>query len=472
MNQETRLKPRVAIVRSESPEKALSEGLEKLGGISEFIQEGDIIFIKISLRSTSGFPSHSNLNLVKKLISLCKDANPKKIYVGSFLTERITIKFVDEIFELKAYFKALGAEFVFLDNSDLYNEKINESSNLKDLKSQNQEKININNSIIEIPKILLKSDKFINLNQVNVSPINQCTLSLDNQFSILPKKYREIHYTEENKKDIVKNDKYQEELSKRIIDAYLIKKPILTINDLFYILEGAGPYIYKDSNLKTSNFLIVGTDSIAVDTITLMLMNLNTSNNKIIVEAVNRGVGPKLLSDIEIIGETLQDSTFEINLCKTKLSNIRIQNIHPFTGSMCSGCFLKAYHLLNIFKSYLVKDLKYIRQNNLLVGVNPPDISPEDPIILFGDCAIETTRDYAFRKITKKTLIRKKDKKVTNKHILELPGCPPNLWDCFYQIKDFFGKGDMPNLNYFISLYKKTGFLNSRKELKNWEEIE
>jgi len=472
MNQETRLKPRVAIVKSESPEKALSEGLEKIGGISEFIQEGDTIFIKITLRFASGFPSFSNLNLVKKLISLCKKANPKKIYVGSFLNEKITIQLIDEIFQFKEYFKILGAEFVFLDNSYFNNEKFNKSGNLKDLKNQSQKVININDSSIEIPKMILEADKFINLNQVNVSPLNQCTLSLENQFSILPKKYREIHYTDDNKKDIVKNDKYQEELSKRIIDAYLIKKPILTINDLFYILEGAGPYIYKDSNLKTSKFLLVGTDSIAVDTITLMLMNLNTSDNRMIVEAVNRGIGPKLLSDIEILGETLEDNIFEINLCKTKLSNIRIQNIHTFSGDMCSGCFLKAYHLLNIFKTYLIKDLKYLRENNLLIGINPSDISPEAPIILFGDCAIETTRDYAFRKITKKTLIRKKEKEVTNKNILELPGCPPNLWDCFLHLKDFFGKGDMPNLNYFISLYKKTGFLNSKEELKNWEEIE
>jgi len=470
MSQENHLEPKVAIIQSENHQNCLSMGLEKLGGIGQFIKEGDVIFLKITLRLPFGFPNNSDLDLVKELIEICQQANPKKIYIGSYPIERIPLSIFDEMMGLEDFISELGANFVYLDNSDVFNQS-KKSDELKAIKDQNLEKINLNEEKLELPKIVMECDKIINLNQVNVSPFNLCGLSLENQFSILPNKYRDLFYDREDKTNIVENDLYREDLTNKILNTYLIKKPILTINDLYYILENAGPNVYKDSNLKRTNLMVLGTDSIAVDVITLMLMNLETSKSSILVEAVNRDLGPKLISDIEIIGENIEENNFEINLCKTNLTDIRIQNIHTHCGEMCSGCNLKAYHLLNIIKTYLVKDLKYIKKNDLLIGLNPPKISHDNNIILFGDCAIKTTKDYEFRTITKKTLIRKNEKEVRNKDILEITGCPPNLNDTFKELIDYFGKKTLPNLNYFLKLFKKSRIKESKDKLKMWEDL-
>ncbi|TXT64417.1 MAG: hypothetical protein BAJALOKI3v1_210004 [Promethearchaeota archaeon] len=472
MTSETIPKPRVAIERADTASECLSKSIESLGGIREFVQEGDIVFLKISLRLPFGFPTNSNLDLIKKVIELCGQANPKKIYVSSFPAGSITLAKFDDLMDLEEYFRNLGAEFIYLDNSDIYRTNSVKSEELKKIKENTLQKVKFDNETVEIPKIILDSDKVININQVNVAPNNICTISLINQYSILPYHHRNLDCAGREKTKIIEKKLYLKDQINRILETYLIKKPTLTINDLFYVLEGAGPFIYKDSNLKKTYLLVVGTDSIAVDVITLMLMNIETSKSSLLVEAVNREIGPKLLSDIELVGLDLDENKFEIKMCEKDLSKIKIQNLHTHCGKMCSGCFSKAYHLLHIIKSYLIKDLKYIGNNNIVVGLKPPELSTENDIILFGDCAIESTEDYNFRTLKKKTLIRKNEKTVKNKKILSISGCPPNLDQTFNALYEYFGKKNMPNLQYYFKVIKKSSFKDSKENLKKWEGVE
>jgi uncharacterized protein (DUF362 family) len=469
MTSESIQKPKVAIERADTLVECLSKSIENLGGIRKFVQEEDIIFLKISLRLPFGFPSNSNFDLIKEVIDLCRQANPKKIYVGTYPAGEITLSKFDDLMDLEEFFRNLGAQFVYLDNSDVYHTNSVKSEELKKIRENTLDEVKLDNVVVEIPKIIMDSDKLININQVNVSPKNVCTTSLINQYSILPYNYRNLSFTGKEKSNIIENDLYQEEQTNRILETYLIKKPTLTINNLFYVLEGAGPFIYKDSNLKQTNLLVVGNDSIAVDVITLMLMNIDTSKNSLLVEAVNRDIGPKLLSDIELVGVDLDMNKFEIQVCEEELSKIRMQNLHTHCGKMCSGCFSKAYHLIQIIKSYLIKDLKYIGKNNLVVGLKPPEISPESDIILFGDCAIESTEDYDFRTLKKKTLIRKNEKIVKNKKILEISGCPPNLYQTFHALFDYFGKKNMPNLQFYFKVLQKSSLEDSKERLQKWE---
>ncbi|GAI67119.1 unnamed protein product, partial [marine sediment metagenome] len=82
-------------------------------------------------------------------------------------------------------------------------------------------------------------------------------------------------------------DQYKQDLITNILDVFSVKKPNLVINDLFYFLEGAGPFIYKDSNLKATNLIVVGSDAVAVDLITLRLFEIDLLNSDILLEARN-----------------------------------------------------------------------------------------------------------------------------------------------------------------------------------------
>ncbi|GAH09801.1 unnamed protein product, partial [marine sediment metagenome] len=149
---------------------------------------------------------------------------------------------------------------------------------------------------------------------------------------------------------------YKQDLISNILDVYSIKKPNLVINDLFDFLEGAGPYVYKDSNLLHTGLVVVGRDAVAVDLITLKLFNIDLLNSDILLEAQNRNLGITDISDINLIGENLDNSRLEAKLSVYRLDDINIKNTTINAGRLCSGCFKEAYHLLNFIKTHMTKD--------------------------------------------------------------------------------------------------------------------
>jgi len=471
MSETSSKKPLVAVIKGKSPEENYLEGIEKLGGISQYIEEGDNVFLKITLRVPMGYPMNSNFDLVKEVIISCKKAGANKIYVGSFSSKEIALKIFNDLLGLESYFKALGAEFVYLDNSDYYIQKSN-NQKLGDLKANSLKDVNIGEKKIQVPEVITNSNKIIVINQVNVNPLFMCDLSLINYYSVLPAKFRDINYGENVlNEEIVKSDLFRQDLISNILNTYAIKKPILTINDVFYILEEAGPFIYRDSNLKKTNVLIMGTDLISVDAITLRFLGFDVFKNDLVSKALERSLGPEHISDIKLLGEDLGKISIDINQCFSHLEDIKIPNIFVSSGNMCSGCFLRAYHLLNFMNSRMIKDVKNLPNQSLLVGLNPPEALFKDHVILFGDCAIKSTKNYKFRTKTKKTLLRKKEMQVKNKNILTLSGCPPNINDCLKLIFEYYDKSDLPNLNYLIRSLRTSNFFKYSKKLKKWEDL-
>jgi hypothetical protein len=265
------------------------------------------------------------------------------------------------------------------------------------------------------------------------------------------------------------------------------------INDLFYILEGAGPVIYKDSKIKKAKTLVIGNDSVAVDLLTLKLMNIETINHDLILEANRRGLGVTDLQKITILGEKIEDNVFDIELCRPKLEDIKVHNITINTGRNCSGCQSYAYHLLNYMKTHLTKDLKYNPKNAFLIGQNPSEPTNYNNILIYGDCAINSTKDRSFRQVirnvnkslldeTKKIIFKKqkdkgkqktrdKTKVKPNKKILEVPGCPPDFIDSIELLLKYYGKGNMPNLTFCKKILDLVINPKTSKNLKALEVI-
>jgi len=446
----------VVISKNSNPSKAITNGLEKLGGISGIVQKGDQVFIKINLRVPYGFPANLNFGSLRTIIELCKRVEAKNIIVGSFPDNGIRTDSISNIMGLQSYVESLGAEFLFLDDQNRYPLKT----------------VELKEKIIEIPKIILETDKLIIFNQVSVDPLFKCTISLLNSYSLVPNKYQKIQKIIRPGKDYLFLDQYKQDLISNILDIYSIKKPNLVINDMFDFLEGAGPYVYKDSNLLHTGLVVVGRDAVAVDLITLKLFNIDLLKSDILLEARNRNLGITDISNINLIEENLDDSRLEVKYSVYKLDNINIKNTTIKAGRICSGCFKEAYHLLNYIKTHMTKDLKYIKRQYFLTGENPPEPESLDHIIVFGDCAIKSTKNGEFRTIrtpsdknyieTIKGKIGKdqksqkvtKVKEKTNKQVIEIPGCPPNLFESLNSILKYYGKSQAPNLSFYNNLIK------------------
>jgi len=236
---------------------------------------------------------------------------------------------------------------------------------------------------------------------------------------------------------------------------------------MFYFLEGAGPFIYKDSNLIRTGLVVSGSDAIAVDLITLNLLKIDLSDSDILLEVRNRKLGITDVSKINLIGENLDDNKLIVNFSVNKLNEITINNTYLQTGRICSGCFKEAYHLLNFMKTHMTKDVKYIRKQSILIGENPAEPETVENIIVFGDCAVKTTKNCDFRyiqvlkkenviktvgdKVKKEKSSQKKPivKKKVNKSIIELPGCPPDMHLSLKTILKYYGKSQAPNLSFY-----------------------
>ncbi|MFX0166426.1 MAG: DUF362 domain-containing protein [Candidatus Hodarchaeota archaeon] len=476
------LNTEVAIVKGDTPKETVLNGIEVLGGIHKFIKEGDQVFIKFNLNLPTGFPTNTNFDVLVSLITSCKKAGASKIYLGSFPFKGISIDTISNILNLKDHFNSFGAELVFLDNSDIFKEKNFKKEQLNQIKDKSFTKVNINEKKYFVPKTIIDSDKFIIVNQVNVDPLFKLNLSLLNSYSIIPPKYQEIICNENRDPDYIPFDQYKNDLISNVIDVFTIKQPDLVVNDLFYLLERAGPYIYRDSNLKKTGIVIIGNNAVPVDLTTLKLLNIDIQNYNLILEANQRGLGTIDPQKIEILGEKIEDNKININLCISKLENINVKNIIVNTGHICSGCFKQAYHLLNFMKTYMTKDLKYNSKNAFLVGQDPLEPEHFTNVLLFGDCAIKSTNASNFRKIEKvsrkNTASKKKSKKSkkhsshkqekvkekTNKKILEFQGCPPDILDCLELLFKYYGKKNLPNL-FFIRTILET-IVNPKEQEK------
>ena len=444
----------VALIKSTTSKDAVLKGISKLGGISKFVKEGDLVFIKINLRNPSGFPTNTNFDVISSVISLCTDAGAKEIYVGSFPDQHVKIKALADALDLQTLFRKCRAKLLLLDDEEQYSQEI----------------INQNNKEFKIPSAILKCDKIISINQVNVDPVFTCTLSLLNSYSIISSEAQQIKKQLRVGKDYLHLDQYKKDLISNILAVFMIKKPDLVINDLFYILEGAGSFIYKDSNIKNTGFMVIGSDAVAVDFITLELLNIDISKQDLLMEARDEKIGIVDLSEIKLIGEDIEKNKLDINFCASKLEDVEVKNTDIKKGRLCSGCFNQAYHLLNLMKSNMTKDLKYIERQSLLIGEKPQEPESLENILIFGDCAINSTKDRTFRKINiekgknliekaknkikkeKKKKSKSKTKIISNKQILELPGCPPDILKCISSIIKYYGKDEVPGLNLYYNL--------------------
>ncbi|MFX1420360.1 MAG: DUF362 domain-containing protein [Promethearchaeota archaeon] len=479
-------KTEIVISKGNTPKESLIHGIEQLGGISKFINKGDQVFIKFNLNLPGGFPTNTNLDVLESLISSCKEAGAEKVYIGSFPPRGIPIKSISDFLNLKEHFERLEAELIFLDNSDFFEKKEISQEKLKKVKYDSLTWVEINGNEFLVPNVILNSNKFISINQVNVNPLFQLNLSLLNFYSIIPPKYRKISTkTKEN----LPNDQYKKQLISNILDVLSIKQPNLIINDLFYILEGAGPYLYKDSKIRKTNLMVIGNNAIAVDIITLNILNLEINNSEIVAQAQLRHTAAPILSDIKVLGEKIEDIRTQVELCVSELKDIKVRNVSINSGKICSGCFKYAYHLLNVMKTYMGKDLKYNVNNSFLIGENPPEPKEANNYIIFGDCAIHSTKSFKFRKIiikpnkhiigdVKSKILKKqkskksiKFKEKQNKNILELPGCPPIIFNCLESFLKYYGKKNLPNLDLLLNTNRfwLNGHLNDK--LKLWEAL-
>ncbi|MFO8020130.1 MAG: DUF362 domain-containing protein [Promethearchaeia archaeon] len=484
---------KAVIGKGKSRKEAYQNSIKDLDGLSTIIKNKDKIFIKCNLRLPNGFPTNTSFEMIKQVVSSCKAAGATEIYVGDVPYEGISLKKMDDLLGINSFLKEIGAKLAFLDNSQYFRSDELDQDQLTLKKHQTFEEINQGENTYLYPKAVLDCDKFILLNQVNVTPLFKIRYAIASTFSLISNDQQKIINPQTVDKEYLEEDEYKKELISKMIEVYSINPPDLVINDCFYLMEGAGPYIYQKSQLKKTDLMVVSSSALAADLILQHLCELDISEDHLLAECKERKLGPVDLSEIDLIGgiSKLNDYKIDIDLPVTRTDLIHLKNLSIKEGLMCSGCKRSLYHLLNLIDSNMVKDLKYIGKNSLLAGQDPPnhDKHYSDNIIVFGDCAIKSTPEAEFREIRTqkekisfleflkskfktdyepKTTLKEKVKE--NENILEISGCPPRLADTVQGLIDYFGEKELPQLSLFNNMINLS-VCEDKEQLKEWEKL-
>lgn len=282
------MNPRVSIVKvhEDRVDDAVNEAVNLLGGLSRFIKPRGTYLIKPNLFTTKT-PQQGATTDMRIVLTIAKRI--KKLGAEPV---------VGECPAMAAYarpdtvFEGLGIR------------KLCEESNvaLKVLDREKPLKIKTEESVILnefwFPEFVLECDGIINVPKLKTHVLTTLTCAVKNLFGLQQGGSKARYHV------LTRND--PERFSHLLLDLYISIKSKVKINvvDSIICMEGEGPTTGDPVNL---GLIIAGTDAVAVDMVASIIMGWDPMEVGTNYLAVKRGLAPSDISEIEIVGEALED---------------------------------------------------------------------------------------------------------------------------------------------------------------------
>lgn len=250
----------IAIVSGGSPSANLEKALLALGGIERFVHSGDRVIIKPNLL-TAREPQYAvttNPELVGALVSRALEAGASDVLVFDYSTgsqaEALEASGIGD-----AVRKAGGRTKILTDN-DFESVAIPRGKVLKSW---------------PFVKDIFEADVFINVPIAKTHGMAGLTLGLKNLMGVMGDPRGQIHI----------------DFHEKIVDVYSLVKPHLTILDAHRILVRNGPTGGGLKDVEVRKTLIVGTDTVAVDSVATGLFGMKPQDLRYLMNAAARGLG-------------------------------------------------------------------------------------------------------------------------------------------------------------------------------------
>nr|MDO8099590.1 DUF362 domain-containing protein [Candidatus Njordarchaeota archaeon] len=385
----------VAIGRDANLYRSTFKAVEELGGMEKFVGKGDTVFIKPNLMLFTGPPTTTNPLVVGALIKMCKKAGARRIYVGDQPVVTVLSSFGLEYTGMSDYVSRLSDSKCKV--SPIYLKEALRGDELQKELDSLHVKVKIPNGkgIHEmwLPKIVQDSNVFIDVPVAKTHVATDVTFGIKNLHGLFcDAEKRVLHDTEAH-------------LSQKFLDCLRVAYPDLTVVDAWDVGDGQGPFFM---DFKHMGAVVAGRDIVAVDAAMSYLMGFNPLKVKMVRMGHEQGFGTANLKEIKFVGEQpdrLRRSDIvrpNHDLTAGNPPNTKILvGTGPEEGSYpCRGCTM-ALQYIQSGTAWFFPQMCYA----VLIGRNPPD--PSDlktsggqpmPVILWGKCAVETTRNYRFRK--------------------------------------------------------------------------
>jgi uncharacterized protein (DUF362 family)/putative sterol carrier protein len=275
--------PKVSIIKETDPEIAVEKAINQIGGIKNFISEGETVFIHPNW--CGGVPgkegSFVNPKVLIALIKLVSSCNPAKIIVGEAeaTSQHFDLMYMssgskDAIEKLKST-TGINVEVVNLSEGEMVTIDHPEAYITKK---------------ITISKVLTEADKIINVPVLKSHVFCDITISLKNMFGILPsRKKGQLHF---------------KGINEIIVDVNTAFPSDLVVVDGIVGMEGWGPL---KGDPKELGFVLAGDNLLAVDTVAATITGYDPSSIEHFQLAAQKGIGSLSLSEIDIKGNSIDE---------------------------------------------------------------------------------------------------------------------------------------------------------------------
>ena len=301
------MKSKVAIVRcgsynTEEVRKAVSRGLELIGGAESFVMQGEKILLKVNL-------------LVGEVPEKCVNTHPAvfRAVAEMFAAKGAIVQYGDS--------PGFGAPNAAAKKSGIADVADKLKIELVDFKEGREvffEQGNQNKSFY-IANGVLDADGLISLPKMKTHALERFTGAIKNQFGcVVGMRKGEFHVKLPDATDF----------ARMLVDLNSFVKPRLYIMDGIMAMEGNGP---RGGTPRAMNVLLFSTDPVALDATASRMINLNPLYVPTTLVGGQTGAGTFNEEEIEIVGDALKDFIcMDFNVERTPVKTVKKNSVNTF----------------------------------------------------------------------------------------------------------------------------------------------
>jgi uncharacterized protein (DUF362 family) len=261
--------PKIAVARGLDALKMVRAAVDKLGGMSNFIEPGQRVLIKpnVGWDRQPEQAANTNPEVVAAVVRLCLEARAASVVVTDVSINDPYRSFARS--GIEAAVNAAGGKISFTTENDFLT---------TDLKG---EALNI----WPVSRYFHEADRLINVPVVKNHSLSKCTAAMKNWYGVLGGRRNRLH----------------QDLDTSIADLAAAIRPTLTIMDVTRVLKHNGPTGGNLSDVSIENTIAAGTDEVALDSYCLRFLDLKVEDVGYLIKGRARGIGTTDLKGMNIV---------------------------------------------------------------------------------------------------------------------------------------------------------------------------
>lgn len=257
--EEKKVHPQLAVVHGKDAEKMVRAAIEKIGGITRFVNPGEKVLIKPNVAWDRQPEQAANTNpaIVATVVRLCLEAKASEVWVTDVPVNDPYRCFARSGIE-DAVQRAGGKIRIASENDFI----------ATDLKGESLK-------VWPVSGFYHLADRLINIPVVKHHSLSKCTMAMKNLYGSLGGQRNRLH----------------QDINTSIADLASAIRPTFTVLDATRILRRNGPTGGNLSDVSAGDTVVAGVDLVAIESYGLRFLDLKVEDIPFIQIAEKRGIG-------------------------------------------------------------------------------------------------------------------------------------------------------------------------------------